>query len=179
MRTARRVWDPAVRVLHWALAACFALGWATTEWLGDWHQPVGWAALAIVAARIAWGFVGPRYARFSQFVRGPRRTLEYARRFLHRSEPRHLGHNPLGAWMVLALIACVGGLALTGWLYTTDLLWGDETVERIHVALAWSMLGLVVVHVAGVALASFRHRENLVAAMLTGDKDEAHEGDVA
>ena len=76
-------------------------------------------------------------------MRGPRRTLAYARRFLVAEEPRHLGHNPLGACMILTLLACVGGLALTGWLYTTDRFWGDETVEQVHVALAWTMLGLV------------------------------------
>ena len=175
----RRVWDPVVRVLHWTLVASFALGWATTAWLGDWHETVGWAALALVAGRIGWGVVGPRYARFAQFVRGPRRTWLYARRVVAATEPRHLGHNPLGAWMILALMACIGGLALTGWLYKTDRFWGDETVERIHVALAWTMLSLVVLHVAGVLLASFRHRENLVAAMFSGEKREAHEGDVA
>ncbi len=178
MRT-RRVWDPAVRVLHWALAASFALGWATTEWLGDWHQAVGYAALAMVVVRIAWGFVGPHYARFAQFMRGPRVTLDFARRMLAGREARYLGHNPLGACMVLALFACIGGLALTGWLYTTDRFWGDETVERIHLALAWTTVALVVMHVAGVALASFRHRENLLAAMLTGNKREANEEDIA
>jgi len=175
----RRVWDPAVRVLHWTLAASFVLGWATTGWLGAWHEPVGYAALAIVAARIVWGFTGPRYARFAQFVRGPRATLAYAWQVLTRSEPRHLGHNPLGACMVLGLFVCVAGLALTGWLYRTDRFWGDETVERIHVVLAWAGLALVLLHVAGVALASFRHRENLVAAMISGDKREAEEHDIA
>jgi len=176
----RRVWDPAVRLLHWALVLSFALGWATTtRWLGGWHLAVGWAALAIVAARIAWGFAGPRYARFAQFVRSPRATLAYARRVVAGREPRHLGHNPLGGWMVLALFACILGLALSGWLYTTDRFWGDETVERVHVALAWTMLGLAIVHVAGVLLASFRHRENLVAAMLDGAKRAPREGDVA
>jgi cytochrome b len=175
----RRVWDPAVRVLHGALAACFVLGWTTTEWLGAWHQPVGWAALAIVVVRIGWGFTGPPYARFAQFVRGPRRTLAYARLVMVAEEPRHIGHNPLGAWMILALLGCVAGLALTGWLYTTDRFWGDETVERVHVALAWAMLGLVSLHLAGVAVASFRHRENLVAAMFSGDKRAPREGDVA
>ena len=177
--TTRRIWDPAVRVLHWALAASFALGWSTTEWLGPWHQPVGYAALAIVAARIVWGLAGPRYARFAQFVRGPRATLAYARQVLAGREPRHLGHNPLGAVMVLALFACIVGLALTGWLYTTDRFWGDETVERVHVALAWAGLALGLVHVAGVALTSFRHRENLVAAMFSGNKREPEEHDIA
>ena len=175
----RRVWDPAVRILHWALAGCFVLGWTTTEWLGDWHQPVGWAALVVVVARIVWGFAGPRYARFARFVRGPRRTLDYARLFLAGAEPRHLGHNPLGAWMILGLMGCTAGLALTGWLYTTDRFWGDETVERVHVALAWSMFALVVLHLAGVAFASIRHRENLVAAMLSGEKRAPSEGDEA
>ena len=176
----RRVWDPAVRLLHGALVLAFALGWATTtRWLGGWHLAVGWAALAIVAVRIAWGFAGPRYARFAQFVRGPGATLAYARRVLAGREPRHLGHNPLGGWMVLAFFACILGLALSGWLYTTDRFWGDETVERVHAALAWTMLGLAVVHVGGVLLASFRHRENLVAAMLDGDKRAPREGDVA
>jgi cytochrome b len=175
----RRVWDPVVRALHWSLVATFALGWATTEWFGAWHQPVGYAALAIVAARIAWGFVGPRYARFSQFVRGPRRTFGYARLVLAANEPRHLGHNPLGASMVLALLLCIALLALTGWLYRTDRFWGDATVERAHIALAWTTLALAALHVAGVALASFRHRENLLAAMLTGRKRDADKGDIA
>ena len=73
-------------------------------------------------------------------------------------------------------MACVAGLALTGWLYTTDAFWGDETVEAVHLALAWGLLGLVVVHVAGVIFTSLRHRENLVASMVHGDK-RAPEGD--
>jgi cytochrome b len=135
--------------------------------------------LGVVVVRIAWGFAGPHYARFAQFVRGPRRTLAYARLVIVAGEPRHIGHNPLGAWMILALLACVAGLALTGWLYTTDRFWGDETVERVHVALAWAMLGLVSLHAAGVVVASFRHRENLVSAMFSGDKRAPTEGDVA
>jgi cytochrome b len=80
--------------------------------------------------------------------------------------------------MVLAMIACLSGLALTGWLYTTDRFWGDETVERIHLALAWTIVVLAVLHVAGVMVASVRHRENLVVAMATGDKREARGSDI-
>jgi cytochrome b len=173
-----RVWDPLLRVLHAALIAGVALGWATTEWLGDWHEPVGWAALAVVAVRIAWGFVGPRSARFAQFVRGPRATLRYARLFAQRREPRHVGHNPLGACMVLAFFACIGGLAFTGWLYKTDRFFGDETVEQIHLALAWGVVALAVLHVIGVLVASLRHRENLVAAMIDGRKRSPVDDDV-
>ena len=82
----------------------------------------------------------------------------------------------LGGWMVLALMLCVIGLGVSGWLYTTDAFWGDESVEQVHRALAWALLGLVAVHVAGVLFTGWRHRENLVASMLDGDK-RAPEGD--
>jgi len=113
------VWDPLVRVLHWSLVVAVALGWATTFWLGGWHLAVGWTALAIVVVRIAWGFVGPRRARFSSFVRGPRVAARHARRVLAGDEPRHLGHNPLGGWMIVALLLVVVALAFTGWLSFT------------------------------------------------------------
>ena len=80
--------------------------------------------------------------------------------------------------MVLAMIASLSGLAFTGWLYTTDRFWGDETVERVHVALAWTIVVLAVLHVAGIVIASVRHRENLVVAMATGDKREARGSDI-
>jgi len=171
-----RVWDRAVRALHWVLVGAVALSALGLVALFGVHQPAGYVALAAVVLRIVWGVRGSHYARFAQFVRGPRAAWRYARAVAAHSEPRHLGHNPLGAWMVLALMACVAGLALTGWLYTTDAYWGDETVEAVHLALAWGLLGLVVVHVAGVIFTSLRHRENLVASMVHGDK-RAPEGD--
>jgi cytochrome b len=131
-----RVWDPLVRLLHWGLVIALTLCWLGTFAIPGVHQPAGYVALAIVLLRLLWGGIGSRYARFAQFVRGPRATWSYLRAMLQRREPRHLGHNPLGACMVLALLANVAGLALTGWLYTTDRFWGDATVERVHLALA-------------------------------------------
>lgn len=176
MTKSLRVWDRAVRALHWVLVGAVALSALGLVALFGVHQPAGYVALAAVVLRIVWGVRGSHYARFAQFVRGPRAAWRYARAVAARREPRHLGHNPLGAWMVLALMACVAGLALTGWLYTTDAYWGDETVEAVHLALAWGLLGLVVVHVAGVIFTSLRHRENLVASMVHGHK-RAPEGD--
>lgn len=174
-----RVWDPAVRVLHWALVAGVALGWATTEWFGDWHKAVGYAALALVVIRIVWGAIGPRHARFTSFVRGPSATARYARLALRRRAPRHVGHNPLGGWMVVAMFACIGALALTGWLYNTDRFWGDETVELIHEALAWTLVALIALHVGGVVFASVHQRENLIGAMFHGRKRAPRDGDIA
>jgi len=165
-----RVWDRPVRVLHWALVLSLALSWLGTFAIAGVHQPLGYLALAIVLLRLLWGGIGSTYARFAQFVRGPRATWAYLAAVLQRREPRHLGHNPLGACMVLALLSNVAGLGLTGWLYTTDHFWGDATVEHVHLALAWTLLGLVLLHVAGVLFTSLRQRENLVAAMFSGDK---------
>ncbi len=175
------VWDRPVRLLHWTLVASVALAWLSTEWWGAAHQPAGYVALAAVLLRVAWGLAPPalRFARFGQFVRGPRATWRYAASVLRRSEPRFVGHNPLGAWMVLALFGHVAGLALTGWLYTSDAWWGDERVERVHVALAWSLVVLVALHLAGVLFTSVRHRENLVLAMLNGRKRAPSANDVA
>ena len=173
-----RVWDRPVRLLHWALAASVVAAWVTTEVGVGWHQPLGWAALGIVAARLLWSVFGNRHSRPAGFMRGPRATLRYAALVLRGKAPRYLGHNPLGAWMIAALVACVVLLALTGWLYTTDRFWGDATVERVHVLAAWSIAGLALVHVMGVVIASLTHRENLIGSMLHGLKREPRGSDV-
>lgn len=176
-----KVWDPLVRVLHWVLVASVAIGWfSTLGWGTAWHNAAGYAALAVVLLRLVWGLaLGGRFARFRQFLRSPRATLAYGARVLAGREPRYLGHNPLGGWMIVLLLATVAAIGITGWLYTTDAFWGDEMVERVHRTLAWALLGLIALHLAGVAFASWRHRENLVAAMLHGRKRPPADGDVA
>lgn len=168
-----RVWDGPVRLLHWSLVASVAVTALTLVdaiGIGAWHKPAGYVALAVVLLRVLWGVIGTRHARFSAFVRGPARTVRYAGDVLGGDEPRHLGHNPLGGWMVVALIAAVASLSFTGWLYTTDAFFGSEAVEDSHRWLAWTLLALVALHVAGVLYTSLRHRENLVRAMVDGMK---------
>ena len=168
-----RVWDRVVRVLHWSLAGSVGMAGASlidALCLQPLHQPAGYAALGIVLLRVVWGGVGRGHARFAQFVRGPRVTARYARLVFARREPRTLGHNPLGAWMIVALLLCVIALAISGWLYTTDWFWGSEAVEDVHRQLAWSLLALVALHIGGVIYTSWRHRENLVKAMFDGRK---------
>lgn len=173
------VWDPVVRTLHWALAASIATAWVTRHGYGVWHERIGYASLIIVALRFVWGWIGPRYARFGQFVHTPSATLRYAGQMLAHQEARYIGHNPLGGWMILALLSIAAFAGSSGWLYTTDAYWGVEWVEDLHEAMAIFLLVLVALHVAGVAAASWRHRENLVAAMIHGKKRPSEKNDVS
>ena len=174
-----KVWDPLVRIGHWALVLCVAAAWITSEGGHVWHERLGYATLAIVAVRAFWGFVGPRYARFAQFVRAPSVTLAYASKALAGAQPRHIGHNPLGGRMIVALIVCVILTGASGWLFTTDAFWGVEWVEEVHEFFANALLALAGLHIAGVVFVSVRHGENLAAAMLSGKKRAPGPGDVS
>lgn len=170
------VWDLAVRVLHWSLVLSVASAWLTRHSPGRWHEWLGYATLAIVAARAAWGFLGAGHARFSDFMRSPSATAAYARAVLEGREDRHLGHNPLGGWMAAALLAMVALVGFTGWLYTTDRFWGIAWVERLHSTLSDVLFVFVALHIVGVVFTSARHRENLPASMLHGRKRECDAG---
>lgn len=126
--------------------------------------------LALVVVRIAWGFVGPRRARFADFLRGPSVTLAFAGRLLAGRAPRYVGHNPLGGWMIVAMLAAAAVASLSGWLFVTDRFWGVPWVDALHSAPSNALLGLAGLHVAGVLFTSWRQRENLIAAMVNGRK---------
>jgi len=121
------------------------------EWLHLW---AGYAIAVLAALRLVWGFFGSCYARFANFVKGP----------------RHIGHNPAGGIMILALLVALTGLTVTGLLMTTDAYWGSKMMEEIHEAIANATLVLIALHILGVIVASLEHGENLVVSMITGRK---------
>jgi len=164
------VWDPFVRVFHWSLVGLFALAFATSDEIEWLHLAAGYAIAGLVALRLAWGFVGPEHARFGSFVRSPREIWQYLRDAARLRAPRHLGHNPAGGAMIVALLVTLAGTAITGFMMTTDAYWGAQWVENLHEALANGMLVLIGLHVAGVIVAGIVHGENLVRAMITGRK---------
>lgn len=173
------VWSAPVRLAHWALAGA-VIGCLVLHEGGRWHEALGYTALAVAALRTAGGFVArtPRL-RFARFVHGPAATWRYARAVLAHREPRHLGHNPLGGWMIVALLLCALTAGASGALYDTDRFWGDPLVYGVHQVAGWSFAALVPLHVAGVLFTSWRERENLLAAMLHGRKRAPQAGDVA
>ncbi|SFK59402.1 cytochrome b/b6 domain-containing protein [Celeribacter marinus] len=202
-----RVWDPLVRMFHWGLVAAFAAAYLSAEELSTVHEVAGYIVAGLVAFRLIWGFAGSRYARFAQFMKGPSATVRYLGDMVSGRERRYLGHNPAGAAMIVALLITLSGTAFTGWLMEDETrmtmlpdfpqivapAWadddGDERAEHgeggesalgeVHETLANLMLLLIAVHVGGVVLASFRHRENLARAMVTGTKRAPEPGDVA
>ncbi|WP_109563925.1 cytochrome b/b6 domain-containing protein [Jannaschia seohaensis] len=198
-----RVWDPLIRVFHWGLVAAVATAWLTADEIQPVHEFAGYAVAGLLALRPIWGLVGSRYARFGQFLKGPRETLAYLGDITRGRERRYLGHNPAGAAMIVALLVTLSGTAFTGWLMEDEArvamlpalvapAWADDDrheygergevegpLKEIHETLANLVLLLAALHVAGVGLASLRHHENLARAMVTGDKRRPEPGDIA
>lgn len=204
-----RVWDPLVRLGHWALVAGFFIAYVTEDELLGVHVWAGYVVGSVVLLRVIWGFVGPQHARFSDFVCGPAKVFSYLLDLLLLRAPRYLGHSPGGGAMVIVLLVSLGGTVGTGLIvYGADRHAGplapffamagnpglarvvpavaDEgraaprdsrrrgpdtkVLEEVHEYFANLTLILIVLHIAGVGLASVVHRENLVRAMITGDK---------
>ncbi|PTW49822.1 cytochrome b/b6 domain-containing protein [Rhodovulum kholense] len=164
------VWDPFVRVYHWSQAALIGAAWITADGWKWGHEAAGYAVAGLILARVVWGLVGPRHARFSDFLHGPGAVLQYLRHLIAGHAPHYLGHNPAGGAMILALLTVTALTGLTGWLQTTDAFWGSDAMEEIHEGFAIAILWLVALHVTGVIVESLRQRENLARAMVTGRK---------
>jgi cytochrome b len=164
------VWDVPTRLFHWLLALSFGGAFVTaeSERYRDVHVMLGYTVLGLVAFRLVWGLIGTRYARFCSFAYGPRSVLSYVKSLFTRSPQHHLGHNPAGSWAIYALLALSLLAGASGYATYNDI--GGHWMEEMHEALANMLLGVVVVHIAGVLVSSVLHRENLVRSMLTGYK---------
>lgn len=172
------VWDPLVRLFHWTVAGGVVLNLTLFEHRRTPHEYIGYVVVAAVAVRIVWGFVARGHARFASFVPGPRAFGAYARALAARTDARYLGHNPAGAAMALLLMALLAMMGTTGWMMGTDRFWGVGWVEQVHKTTANVIIAASVLHILGAVVESFRHRENLVAAMITGDKRAATGTDI-
>jgi cytochrome b len=159
-----KVWDAPVRVMHWLLALSFSLAWLTAEVdsARGVHIMLGYTVLGLIVARLIWGLVGTRHARFSAFVRGPAEVWRYAMAYAQGRPPHRTGHNPLGAMAVVAMLGLGLATGLTG-LAMCSWGWGDAA-EELHEALASAMLAVVGLHV----LAHNLQRINAIAPHLIG-----------
>lgn len=181
------VWDRLVRAFHWSLVAAVAVALATgfleSGSLLNVHIAAGVVILALVVLRVIWGFTGSTYARFNSFVVSPAALIRYVDGLRRGEVHAHVGHNPAGGWMILALLTTLtllgasglvvlGGTLKDGPLAPFVSFANGRAVKEVHELLAFALIGLVSLHVIAVVVESLRMRDNLVAAMVRGWKLE-------
>ena len=164
------VWDIFTRVFHWSLVLAYCTAQLTAEEWDAAHEYTGYIILGLVAFRTIWGFVGPRNAQFSEFVKSLSAIRAHLTKVFSGRHTAQAGHNPAGGAMILVLLVWLALTGITGWLSTT--LSGNvaELLEKFHEFLGEYSLLLVALHVAGVIVMSLLERQNLAKSMIDGKK---------
>lgn len=172
------VWDWPTRLFHWSLAVLIVVCWFTGEEEGaaEIHRIAGESIAGLLVFRVIWGFVGGEHARFADFAAGPRAVIAHVRNVMGAAPKRHLGHNPLGGIAVFLLLGVTATVVVSG-LFSGDDgiagpfagLWGLE-LSDLHEVTFRVLQGLVALHLLGVAVESWKTRDALVPAMVTGTK---------
>ncbi|MEO5881108.1 MAG: cytochrome b/b6 domain-containing protein [Caldimonas sp.] len=180
-----RVWDLPTRVFHWLLASLVLFSFVTAYVGGNamtWHLRSGFAIFTLLAFRLVWGFVGGRWSRFRAFVYAPSASLRYLRGQSLPHEHHHVGHSPLGAGSVFALLGILALQVSTGLIADDEIVTTGPLARHVSSATSslatswhknygqWIIVGLVALHVAAIAFYWLRLRQNLVAPMWHGDK---------
>jgi cytochrome b len=178
------VWDIPVRAFHWTLVVLVAISLVTAQIGGNAmqiHEWSGFTILTLVLFRLLWGVLGSTHARFNAFVRGPRAVWNYSTSLLRGRPPFHVGHNPLGGWMIVALLGSLLLQAGTGLFANDDIMTEgplakhvskeiSDLVSKIHEGNSKLLLALILVHVAAALYYLLARRDNLIASMVTGTK---------
>ncbi len=180
-----KIWDLPLRLFHWSLLSCVAVAAVTgflfpANWL-DVHIWAGTGVGVLIVFRLLWGVTGSTYSRFCNFTLAPGAVMAHLREIRAGHAQREGGHNPLGAWMVVALLLTLSALVLSGLVMLGGMLKQGpgkgylsfsvgELMREPHELLAFLLLGLVAAHIAGVVFESRRTAENLARAMVTGIK---------
>jgi cytochrome b len=184
----RLVWDLPLRLFHWLFALSLGASWATAEAGFDWmeiHFWLGYWTLGLLAFRIIWGFVGPKHARFTSFIKAPSALWKYLRGLFSGASTQTVGHNPAGGLMVIIMLALVGVQATTGLFATDDIVWSGpyngavsgetaETLTSLHHANFNWILAAVALHILAILFYALVKKQNLVHAMVTGHKPALH-----
>jgi len=173
-----KVWDALVRFFHWSLVSAFFIAYVTEDDLMSIHSWAGYLIVGLLVVRFLWGFVGTRYARFSDFIYSPQVIIQFLKDTLSGKARRYLGHNPAGGAMIIALMLSLLFTTLSG-ILVFDIIDPDtfsefwyEALGGVHELFANLTLLLVIAHVVGVVVESKLHKENLVKSMLNGYKQD-------
>lgn len=179
------IWDVPTRLFHWLLVVSITAQYLTAEVLDDamqWHFYFGYFTLGLIVFRIIWGFIGSDYAKFSQFVSGPKAVLRYASSLFNRNSQAHAGHNPLGGWVVIVMLLLVLAQAVSGLFMTDDIFFDgpwraaveDNTLKVmsfIHHTGFNVLLAVIALHVAAIVFYAIYKKQRLAPAMVHGKKE--------
>ncbi len=183
--TSVKLWDLPTRLFHWILVIGIGFSWFCAETGGNWmvwHERSGIFLLALVLFRFVWGFIGSDTAQFRQFLKSPVQAWVHLRELRSRATAFHAGHNPLGAWMVVALLLAVLMQATTGLFATDDIMTEGpliglvsggtaELLTSIHHFSFNIILLLAGLHIVAILFYRFYKRTNLIKAMVVGEAD--------
>lgn len=170
------LWDLPTRIFHWAVVICLPLSWWSAENENyELHQWLGYTVIVLVVSRVLWGFAGSRHSRFADFLVGPRRVVAY----LQGREAAGAGHNPLGGWSVLALLALLLLQAISGLFNSDDVLFSGplyyaansewrDIMGLVHEVAFDALLALVGLHILAVVYHQYWRKEPLLQAMMRG-----------
>ena len=181
MKKIIRVWDLPIRLFHWLLVLCI-IGSIVSVNLGgnamEWHAYFGYSILTLLIFRIVWGFIGSTHARFTSFAPNPKSILNY----LQGKAPRVLGHNPLGAMSVFALLLVLSIQVVTGLFSDDEIAFqgplakfvSNSTVSSFSVVHEWNHLliyALITIHIAAIIYYQKFKGEDLITPMISGDQE--------
>lgn len=180
-----RAWDLPTRLFHWLLVTLLASAYFTRAYSDDpslyWHRINGYAILALLLFRLMWGFTGSSTSRFAAFVPWPGHALRYLGALLRNRPVHYLGHNPLGAALIFAMLLAVAAQAITGLFTSDDVLaqgplhdhapaWLVDRMGAYHAKGYWIILALAAVHIVANLIYQFVMKDELITAMVTGEK---------
>lgn len=178
------IWDLPTRLFHWLLVASILGQYVTAELLDDavqWHFYIGYFTLGLIVFRVLWGIWGPKYAKFSGFVKGPVAVLEYAKSLFDRDSLPSVGHNPLGGWFVLLMITLVLIQSISG-LFMTDDIFLDgplrgmadsdilEIMSSLHHLAFDTLIYVIALHIGASVFYTVFKRQKLIPPMINGNK---------
>lgn len=184
------IWDIPTRLFHWLLVASLVAQYVTAELMNDamqWHFYFGYFTLGLIIFRIIWGFVGSDYARFSQFIHGPGAVTGYVKTLFQKDSHAHAGHNPLGGWVVIIMLALVLVQAVSGLFMTDDVFldgpWRGaveeatlDTMSFLHNNVFNILLAVIALHVAAIGFYAVYKKQKLAPAMVHGKKTTSQRG---
>jgi cytochrome b len=183
----RLVWDLPLRLFHWLFALSIAGSWITAELGFEWtqiHFYLGYWTIGLLLFRIIWGFIGPRHARFSNFLKPPSTLLMYVKSLFSGTPIHTAGHNPAGGLMVIVMMLLVALQATTGLFASDDIVWSGPyspavsgaTVDKLTSLHHWNfnfILAAIALHLIAIAFYWLVKKQNLIVPMFTGHKPAA------